>query len=73
MQARRVAELGLVVAATFALCWAPFLIEPARARDVLRRLAPLGRGLFEDYVANFWCPTSALVKWRRLFSQQVGR
>lgn len=64
-------ELGAVVVGTFAVCWAPFLAEPARAGDVLRRLAPLGRGLFEDYVANFWCSTSALIKWRQLFSQQV--
>ena len=64
-------ELGAVVVATFAICWAPFLAEPPRAGDVLRRLAPLGRGLFEDYVSNFWCSTSALVKWRTLFSQQV--
>ena len=71
LQARRVCELGAVVVGTFAVCWAPFLAEPARAGDVLRRLAPLGRGLFEDYVANFWCFTSALVKWRQLLSQQV--
>ena len=64
-------ELGAVVVATFLVCWAPFLAEPARAGAVLRRLAPLGRGLYEDYVANFWCSTSALVKWRQLLSQQV--
>lgn len=37
--------------------------------QVLQRLLPLHRGLFEDYVANFWCTTHSLVKWRRLFSQ----
>lgn len=26
---------------------------------------PLERGLFEDYVANFWCTSHALVKWKR--------
>ena len=30
---------------------------------------PLHRGLFEDYVANFWCATHAFIKWKRLLSQ----
>ena len=25
---------------------------------------PLGRGLFEDKVANFWCATNVVYKWR---------
>jgi len=60
-----VAGLGAVVAATFGLVWAPFLWpDPARALDVLGRLAPLQRGLFEDYVANFWCASHALFRWK---------
>ena len=38
---------------------------------VLVRLVPLQRGLFEDYVANFWCATHTLVKWKRLLSLPV--
>jgi hypothetical protein len=63
--------LALAVAATFAVVWAPFLVPPIRALEVLQRLAPLRRGLFEDYVGNFWCATSPLIKWRTLFSQEV--
>ena len=38
---------------------------------VLLRLVPLQRGLFEDYVANFWCASHTLVKWKRLLSLPV--
>ena len=66
-----VANLGVAVLATFALVWAPFLTTPGGAWAVLQRLAPLRRGLYEDYVANFWCATSPAIKWKRLFSQEV--
>ena len=71
LQVGAVARLGFVVCATFACIWAPFVVPPSRAVGVLSRLAPLRRGLFEDYVGNFWCATSPLIKWKRLFSQQV--
>lgn len=36
LQAAAVAELGAVVAATFAACWAPYLTSPAAALEVLQ-------------------------------------
>jgi alpha-1,3-glucosyltransferase len=36
--------------------------------QVLRRIFPVGRGLYEDYLSNFWCVTSVAIKWRQLFS-----
>ena len=71
LQASSVIKLGLVVIATFAVCWAPFLVKPGAALQVLQRLVPVKRGLYEDYVANFWCVTSPAFKWRRIYSQQV--
>ncbi|XP_037492067.1 probable dolichyl pyrophosphate Man9GlcNAc2 alpha-1,3-glucosyltransferase isoform X4 [Jatropha curcas] len=39
-------------------------------KQVLFRLAPFERGIYEDYVANFWCTTSIVIKWKRLFTTQ---
>lgn len=61
-------KLGSVVLATFAIVWWPYLYSMDAIKEVLTRLAPFERGIYEDYVANFWCTTSVLVKWKRLFS-----
>ena len=29
------------------------------------------RGLYEDYLSNFWCVTSVAIKWKNLFSNPV--
>ncbi|EPS58794.1 hypothetical protein M569_16019, partial [Genlisea aurea] len=63
-----VSKLGLVVLGTFAVVWWPYLYSMDASLEVLSRLAPFERGIYEDYVANFWCSTSVIVKWKRLFS-----
>ncbi|KAL1536906.1 dolichyl-P-Glc:Man9GlcNAc2-PP-dolichol alpha-1,3-glucosyltransferase [Salvia divinorum] len=65
-----VLKLGLVVFGTFALVWCPYLNSVDAFLEVLSRLAPFERGIYEDYVANFWCTTSVAVKWKRLFTTQ---
>jgi len=32
--------------------------------DPVSRIFPFARGLFEDKVANFWCASNVLIKWR---------
>lgn len=66
-----VVKLGIMVLTTFTICWWPFLSSRHSALQVLNRLAPFERGLYEDYVANFWCGTSMLIKWKQLFSVPV--
>ncbi|KAD2805719.1 hypothetical protein E3N88_39096 [Mikania micrantha] len=65
-----VSKLGMIVIGTFALVWWPYLHSRVAVLEVLSRLAPFERGLYEDYVANFWCTTSVLIKWKRLFTTQ---
>ncbi|CAI9772736.1 unnamed protein product [Fraxinus pennsylvanica] len=66
-----ISKLGLVVLGTFAIVWLPYLYSADASLEVLSRLAPFERGIYEDYVANFWCTTSVLVKWKRLFTTQL--
>ncbi|CAK7344381.1 unnamed protein product [Dovyalis caffra] len=61
-------KLGLAVVGTFAIVWWPYLHSRDAIFGVLSRLAPFERGIYEDYVANFWCSTSVLIKWKRLFT-----
>ena len=63
-------KLAGTVIASFALLWAPFIGSSASLLAVLGRIFPSSRGLFEDYVANFWCVSSLAIKWRRLLSQR---
>lgn len=65
----RVAQLGVVVIGTFALHWVPFCLYAAPEEgclpglgQVLHRMFPFQRGLFEDKVANIWCSLSLLIK-----------
>ncbi|KAM4641437.1 dolichyl pyrophosphate Man9GlcNAc2 alpha-1,3-glucosyltransferase [Discoglossus pictus] len=61
-------QIGVTVIASFAICWIPFLPEVEQIFQVLRRLFPVGRGLFEDKVANVWCSLSILFKIKNLLS-----
>ena len=66
-----VMKLGLAVILTFVACWSPFFLTGGLngGVQVLKRLFPFERGLYEDKVANFWCSISVLFKMRQLFSQ----
>ncbi|XP_042380705.1 probable dolichyl pyrophosphate Man9GlcNAc2 alpha-1,3-glucosyltransferase [Zingiber officinale] len=68
-----VLKLGLVVIGIFALVWWPYIHSVQSVMEVIHRLAPFERGVFEDYVANFWCSTSMLIKWKRIFTISTMR
>jgi alpha-1,3-glucosyltransferase len=52
----------MVVAAAFAVLWSPFADDFGAVKQVLSRLFPVSRGVFEDKVANFWCSVSPFLK-----------
>ncbi|XP_077463776.1 dolichyl pyrophosphate Man9GlcNAc2 alpha-1,3-glucosyltransferase [Stigmatopora argus] len=61
-------KVAATVLVTFALCWLPFLSDPAQTLQVLRRIFPVARGLFEDKVANAWCSLNTVIKIRSVLS-----
>ncbi|KAG6830718.1 hypothetical protein H0H87_007305 [Tephrocybe sp. NHM501043] len=60
-------RLASVTAITFFLLFLPFLPPFAPLSAILNpitRIFPFRRGLFEDKVANFWCASNVVFKWR---------
>lgn len=66
----RLIGIGVSVIATFAVCWFPYILDPADMLQVIHRLFPVARGVFEDKVANIWCSLSVIVKWKQIFSSE---
>ncbi|GAC71945.1 glucosyltransferase - Alg6p [Moesziomyces antarcticus T-34] len=52
--------LGLAVVVTFGIVFAPWLASLEQMAQLVHRIFPLARGLFEDKVANVWCFLSVL-------------
>ena len=60
---REFVTLGAIVLGVLGVLFAPFLHHSADAAiQVLRRLFPVARGLYEDKVANVWCTLSPVLK-----------
>ncbi len=60
-------RLGIVTVTSFLVLFLPFLppFAPLSAvLDPITRIFPFNRGLFEDKVANFWCATNVVLKWK---------
>jgi len=61
----RLTYLGTVTIGSFAILFLPFL-SPSSLPQVITRIFPFNRGLFEDKVANFWCASDVIFKWRNI-------
>ena len=66
--------IGSVVVGTFVVLWLPFCLFPAKEEScassllqVLHRLFPFSRGIFEDKVSNIWYALSVIIDIRRIF------
>lgn len=65
-----ITKLGLTVISIFTVCWVPFYICDGiqGVYQVVMRIFPLDRGVYEDKVASFWCSLSVLVKVKNMLS-----
>ncbi|XP_023336079.1 probable dolichyl pyrophosphate Man9GlcNAc2 alpha-1,3-glucosyltransferase isoform X2 [Eurytemora carolleeae] len=70
----KVILIGVTVVLTFLFIWSPFLHRGLPTTlQVLKRIFPVDRGIFEDKVANFWCSVDILLKLKnRLDISQLG-
>lgn len=63
---RWTSKIILSIAVTSIVTFAPWVWEKERIFDVFGRLFPVGRGLYEDKVANVWCSISIFIKLKNL-------
>jgi alpha-1,3-glucosyltransferase len=74
-------KLGFVVLFVFFILWVPFCLDTqgetegldcvTGLRNVISRMFPLNRGLFEDKVSNFWCTVSPFLKVKQSMSHSA--
>lgn len=63
--------VGATVIGTQAVILTPFLLgeQPlATLTQIVVRVFPFARGLFEDKVANFWCVLNVVIKYKTMFT-----
>jgi alpha-1,3-glucosyltransferase len=64
--------IAATVLTTFAIIWSPFLTDIESTKQVLSRIFPVARGVFEDKVANIWCSINSVgFKLKESFDQQA--
>lgn len=60
--------VGALVTTTFILIFSPYLSNKETMLQVLKRIFPFYRGLFEDKVANIWFSLSIFYKFRKIYT-----
>ncbi|XP_029404146.2 probable dolichyl pyrophosphate Man9GlcNAc2 alpha-1,3-glucosyltransferase [Bactrocera dorsalis] len=62
--------IATIVVSTFVVLWLPWLGSLDSTLEVVGRLFPIGRGVFEDKVSNFWCVVNVVYKIKNKISNQ---
>ncbi|XP_063388623.1 dolichyl pyrophosphate Man9GlcNAc2 alpha-1,3-glucosyltransferase [Cydia fagiglandana] len=63
-------KLAISVIAHFIIIWYPFFGSWENIFQLLRRLFPLSRGVFEDKVSNVWCVVNVFIKLKSYYSNE---
>lgn len=67
---KRLCHIAFTVLLTFFIIWVPFLTRKDDTLQVLHRLFPVARGIFEDKVANVWCALNVLYKFKIAYTNE---
>lgn len=70
--------IGITIIITIIVILLPFIITPilnneisiipSLLQQIITRMFPFQRGLFEDKVANFWCTSNLIIKYNKIFT-----
>uniref|UniRef100_A0A182PU82 dolichyl-P-Glc:Man9GlcNAc2-PP-dolichol alpha-1,3-glucosyltransferase n=1 Tax=Anopheles epiroticus TaxID=199890 RepID=A0A182PU82_9DIPT len=63
---KKLVVLGLTVLATFIILWLPWLSSLDAVGQLVHRIFPVARGVFEDKVSNVWCVVNVFIKLRNI-------
>lgn len=63
-------KIAISVISTFVIIWYPFMGSWNNVLQVVHRLFPIKRGVFEDKVSNVWCFINVFVKLKSLYTNQ---
>lgn len=68
----RLISIGVTTVASILGLVAPFVYQGgiSQIKQIVFRMFPFDRGLFEDKVANFWCATNIVIKYKELFTTE---
>lgn len=69
----RLLKISLVVLGCFVVIWAPFLQDFDGFLQVVHRLFPVARGIFEDKVSNVWCALNIIYKFKFVENTKMVR
>lgn len=69
---KKLSILVFSVIVTFLLLWAPFIIDTKQIFQILHRIFPLDRGVFEDKVSNVWCIINIFYKLRNINNETMA-
>ncbi|KAG0296899.1 Glucosyltransferase-like protein, partial [Linnemannia gamsii] len=61
-------KLGLAVVVTLGLLFSPWMQSMEEFLQVVHRIFPVFRGLYQDKVANVWCAVNIVIKLRERFA-----
>ncbi|XP_063832894.1 dolichyl pyrophosphate Man9GlcNAc2 alpha-1,3-glucosyltransferase [Ostrinia nubilalis] len=64
-------KLAIAVFTTFVIVWYPLSGSWQNILQVLHRLFPLKRGVFEDKVSNVWCFVNVFIKLKTFYTNET--